>query len=501
MAERELAIQDLMEASGVGFGTSGARGPVAAMTDRVCYAYTVGFLQHLQAAGDLPPGGRVAVAGDLRASTPRIMRAVACAASDLGFVPVNAGFIPSPALALYGIERAIPAVMVTGSHIPDDRNGIKFNKPAGEILKSDESAIRARRVTLDDDRFAPDGSLAVARPLPPVDPDPFDRYVERYTTFFPPDCLAGMRVGVYEHSGVAREALGTVLRRLGAKVSLFGRSQAFVPVDTEAIRPEDVRLAHDRAARLGLDSIVSTDGDGDRPLVSDERGNWLRGDIAGILCARFLGVEQLVTPVSSNSAVEASGWFEGVARCRIGSPYVVAGMQRLLSKGARRVGGYEANGGFLTADALEVDGRTLPPLPTRDALVVILSILVLARRRGLGVSGLLGDLPPRFTFSDRLKAFPTEQGRALVERLGRGVAAGDFSAVEAFLGERFGEVASVDLTDGVRVTLANGEILHLRPSGNAPELRCYTEADTAERAGDLNRQCLALVTSTLPPGS
>jgi hypothetical protein len=80
-------------------------------------------------------------------------------------------------------------------------------------------------------------------------------------------------------------------------------------------------------------------------------------------------------------------------------------------------------------------------------------------------------------------------------------ARGESPPVEAFLGERFGEVASVDLTDGVRVTLANGEILHLRPSGNAPELRCYTEADTAERAGDLNRECLALVTSTLPPGS
>jgi hypothetical protein len=46
---------------------------------------------------------------------------------------VNCGFIPSPAVALYGITREIPSIMVTGSHIPDDRNGIKFNQCNGRF--------------------------------------------------------------------------------------------------------------------------------------------------------------------------------------------------------------------------------------------------------------------------------------------------------------------------------------------------------------------------------
>jgi phosphomannomutase len=51
----------------------------------------------------------------------------------------------------------------------------------------------------------------------------------------------------------------------------------------------------------------------------------------------------------------------------------------------------------------------------------------------------------------------------------------------------------VDATDGLRITFANQEIVHLRPSGNAPEFRCYTEADSEERAMEINRICLDLV--------
>ena len=68
-----VSISELMVASGVGFGTSGARGLAEAMSDRVCYAYTQGFLQYLASVGELQPGTRVALAGDLRPSTPRIM--------------------------------------------------------------------------------------------------------------------------------------------------------------------------------------------------------------------------------------------------------------------------------------------------------------------------------------------------------------------------------------------------------------------------------------------
>ena len=106
----------------------------------------------------------------------------------------------------------------------------------------------------------------------------------------------------------------------------LGRSEKFIPVDTEAIRPEDVQLALDWARPGKFEAIVSADGDSDRPLVSDETGRWLRGDIAGVLCAGFLAADSVSTPVSCNTAVEKCGWFEEVRRTRIGSPFVVASM-------------------------------------------------------------------------------------------------------------------------------------------------------------------------------
>src|SRR5690606_9022729 len=103
---------------------------------------------------------RVAMAGDRRQSTPRILAAVAHAARTHGYEVVHCGEIPSPALVHYGMKHGIPSMMVTGSHIPEDRNGIKFNRPDGEILKDDEKGIREQEVELPDD-FDETGALVV----------------------------------------------------------------------------------------------------------------------------------------------------------------------------------------------------------------------------------------------------------------------------------------------------------------------------------------------------
>lgn len=490
-----MQIGDLMVQSGVQFGTSGARGLAVEMTDRVCYAYTLGFLQYVAASGALQPGGEVALAGDYRPSTGRILAACAQAVGDLGYRPRYVGRIPSPAVAAFGMAQGIPSLMVTGSHIPDDRNGIKFNLPTGEIMKEDEAGIRAQVVELPVGAFTAEGAWVpgAGRELPPEDAAGYQAYVARYLDFFPAGCLAGLSIGLYEHSSVARDAFYDVLTGLGAQVDRLGRSEVFIPVDTEAIRPEDVSLGRAWAATGRYQALVSTDGDGDRPLVSDERGEWLRGDVTGILCARYLGADGVATPVSCNTALEKSGWFPAIRRTRIGSPYVIASMATLVAEGLTRVVGYEANGGFLTATDLTRAGRRLPALPTRDALLVAIALLLAAREQGIPLSALAAGLPPRFTASDRLKDFPTELSREHLGALNSGNSQNDLKAAEVLFGGRFGPVVAIDNTDGVRITFASGEIAHLRPSGNAPELRAYTEADSLERAWEMNRQCLELL--------
>jgi len=490
----KISIQELMARSGVAFGTSGARGLATAMTDLVCYAYAKGFLQYLEFIGEIKRAGEaVAVAGDFRPSTGRVMAAVCRAADDLGYRAINCGKIPSPAVALFGFERKIPSIMVTGSHIPGDRNGIKFNKCAGEVLKADEQGMSRQMVELDDELFDSDGKFLKTKLAHEVSPEAGENYALRYLNFFAPDALRGLRVGVYQHSAVGRDVLVKILSHLGAEVTPLGRSEKFIPVDTEAIRPEDVQLARDWAASGKFDSIVSADGDSDRPLISDERGHWLRGDIAGILCAKFLAADSISTPVSCNTAVEKCGWFRDIRRTRIGSPFVVASMMEATAAGAKRVVGYEANGGFLLNSEIQMGGKKLRALPTRDAVIVMLGILLLAKSQGKKISELAASLPARFTASDRLKNFAPEKSAALLARFTGGSEIADKTAVETMFGGICGRVAGLNRTDGLRIIFANDEIIHLRPSGNAPEFRCYTEAETDQRAREINAAALARI--------
>src|SRR5574341_2216668 len=123
------------------FGTSGLRGLVKDITDLEAYINVKGALRYLLSIGDVRANSRAVIAGDLRPSTDRIMRACAQAVIDSGCQVENAGKIPTPALVSHAISNGRAGVMVTGSHIPFDRNGIKINKSVGEVLKSDEPGI------------------------------------------------------------------------------------------------------------------------------------------------------------------------------------------------------------------------------------------------------------------------------------------------------------------------------------------------------------------------
>jgi phosphomannomutase len=464
------------------------------MTDEVCFTYTAAFLQHLSQIGQFSPGTAVAIAGDLRPSSPRIMSACSAAIIHMGGLVDNCGFVPSPAVAAYGFARSIASLMITGSHIPDDRNGIKFNRAEGEVLKPDEVAIRAQSVTLPDLfdengmlRAAPDGLREAAAAEP---------YVARYAQFFGPHALRGMKLGIYQHSAVGRDLLLAIVEALGAQGVPLARSSSFTPVDTEAVRPEDRALASEWAHNPGFDAILSTDGDSDRPLLADETGEWMRGDVLGILCAQALGIEAVATPVSSNSALELSGVVKQAVRTRIGSPFVIEAMNALIAKGSSACG-YEANGGFIQGSPVVADGRTLAALPTRDAVLPMLAVLAAARRQGLALSALKASLPPRFTASDRLQNYPTAKSKALVARLGAGDDQAVLDQVTSLFSEIAGTAKQADQTDGLRVTFENGDIIHLRPSGNAPELRVYTESHSPHAAESLKVKAMDVV-ATLP---
>ena len=135
------------------FGTSGLRGLVSEMTPETVADYTRAFL----AACDC--GTTLCVGQDLRPSSLRIAADVIAAARQAGMKVMDCGAIPTPALALAAAAHGGGAVMVTGSHIPADRNGLKFYTRGGEITKEDEGAILSHFIR---------GTSAPATAFPPI---------------------------------------------------------------------------------------------------------------------------------------------------------------------------------------------------------------------------------------------------------------------------------------------------------------------------------------------
>jgi phosphomannomutase len=530
------------------FGTSGLRGLVKDITDLEAYINVKAALRYLLRIGDIGASSRLLIAGDLRPSTDRIMRACAQAIVDSGCQVENAGKIPTPALASHAISTGRAGVMVTGSHIPFDRNGIKINKSVGEVLKEDEPGItgEVERLRVEEysrsattSAFDASGMFKRLPDLPPLDRSAEEAYVRRYLISFTRGGLFGLRVLVYQHSAVGRDILPQILRELGAEVVTAGRSETFVPIDTENItdeqldRLEEFAVAAETSGRP-LHAIVSTDGDSDRPLVTavrpaaevypgGRRVRFLPGDMLGIVVAEYLRADAAAVPISANDAVERRMGERGVAleKTKIGSPYVISALDELRRAGTHaRIVGWEANGGFLTDSDIALRAGTLNALPTRDSTLPILANLFAAAEQHIGLAALWNRLPARFGRAGLLDNVPVAVSQAILAHL---IPLGDVIEVEFDSAERvfdrsrpgvvpaplaepaiadwqqckamlmrfftpalgFDTIVRINVLDGVRVYFRNGDIAHVRPSGNAPQLRIYANSDSQARADQI----------------
>lgn len=460
----------IIEQSGIEFGTSGARGLVTNFTNEVCFAFTLAFLNTQKDVTS------IAVAIDNRPSSPAMAQACISAAKSVGIEVEYFGVLPTPALAYAAQVECIPAIMVTGSHIPFDRNGLKFYTKTGEITKADEAAIVSVKAPL---------KSIDPLVLPSVNKMAFNLYLNRYLEVFDANLLKGKKIGVYQHSSSGRDLYPKLFKALGAEVMCLGYSDEFIPIDTEAVAESDREQAREWSQKYKLDAVFSTDGDGDRPLLADEKGEYFTGDALCLLASKSLNIEALAIPVSCTSSVETSDFFSNVVRTKIGSPYVIEKFKDLVNK-YTAVAGFEANGGFLLASNIYVNNKILLSLPTRDALLPVIAVLTLAN--GEPLSSLNTLLPQRFNYSDRIKNITKAKTVPLIQ-LGINTPAQLLSVLN--MDELC--IKDINIIDGVRLTFSNQNVIHLRPSGNAPELRCYTESDSIAKAKALAESVLERV--------
>ncbi len=534
------------------FGTSGVRALVKDLTDLEVYCLTLGTLQYLQNINKIQteinqqPGLAIPMAGDLRGSTARLLKATARAILDAGYQLDYVGRIPTPALSYYALQKGVASFVVTGSHIPADRNGQKANRCDGEVLKSDEAGItraveeiRQREYSqpAEVSMFDRQGMLKSEHQveLPTVNPRAEELYIERYRQVFPKDGLAGKRIVFFQYTAVGRDLLPKILENCGAEVICTRRSDEFFPIDTEAISETHLQMLADivqeqRAKHGHINAIVSTDGDSDRPLVVgvDEEPregkislNFFPGDLLGALVADYLNADSVAVPISVNPAVHEYFGDQGIAtnKTRIGSPYVIAAMQEALDKAKARVVGWEANGGFLVGSEITMKTGVLKPLPTRDATLPMLCVLYAASDKGLSLSRLFERLPKWYGRADLIDEFPRASSQEILkyfspvdaaikwmdfetdrivlrdaiesvigewqydEPLGQGFLAKKQELETVFSQDRgFDAILRINTLDGIRCIFRNGDIAHVRPSGNAPQLRIYAQARSQARA-------------------
>tara|TARA_B110001454_G_scaffold219057_1_gene249600 strand:+ start:38611 stop:40059 length:1449 start_codon:yes stop_codon:yes gene_type:complete len=463
------------------FGTSGVRGLVTEFTDQQVYLLVSAFLKY---ADTLKISKSVSTGRDLRDSSPKMLEAVHHAIADHSKTILSCGDVPTPSLAFYSQEKTSLAVMVTGSHIPADRNGVKFYLESGETLKHDDLAIFNQYLKLKEENYKTELFDSIGNFKAKTTPTTIDvtvecqeLFIKRYVDFFKDINLSSYKVLFYEHSSVARDLAPAILEKLGATVKRLGRSDVFIPVDTEAV--DSLAQFQKWMDEHKADALVSTDGDGDRPLVVDNQGQIIQGDKLGMITSLYLSIQAVALPISCNSGVSELKQLKQTVFTKIGSPFVVAALDELAKK-YDQVAGFEANGGYILKSNISKKDSVLKSLPTRDSVLPIVALLALAAKEKMTPSELINQLPQKYTASVLVKNCPLEVSARILEK----VQDNNKTVIQEILGGA-ALVAGVNMLDGVRITTTDDEVVHFRPSGNAPEFRCYLESSTQKKVDQM----------------
>ncbi|MET1124785.1 MAG: phosphoglucosamine mutase [Archaeoglobaceae archaeon] len=392
--------------------------------------------------------GKIAVACDTRISSSMLKCAVAAGIMSCGSDVVDVGVAPTPALQFYVKETDCNAgVIVTASHNPREYNGIKFVQENGvEFFR--EMDEESERVYMSKG-FRKAGWKDVGSLL---SDDCIELYVNAIVDSV--DVDGKYRVAVDCGNGAACFTTPEILRRLECDVVSInahpdGRFPARNPEPTE----EALGLLKRVVVEFGADFGVAHDGDADRAVFVDEKGNFVSEDDILALMAKYYvekhGGGIVVTPVSSSKRVEDVVVAAGgeVIYTAVGSPVVAKVM---IEKNA--VFGGEGNGGLIFPEHLVA----------RDGGMSVAKVLQLIDESGKKLSELVAEIPKYYMVKGKV---PCRDKIRLLEELKK-------------------EFPEANHVDGARIDYEDGWVL-IRPSGTEPIARIFAEGKSRERAEEL----------------
>jgi len=390
---------------------------------------------------DMQHGHRIVIGKDTRLSGYMIENALAAGICSMGVDVLLVGPLPTPGIAFITTSmRADAGVVISASHNPFQDNGIKIFSHDGYKLPDE------KELTIEDLIFSQ--KMAALRPVAEevgkafrID-DARGRYIVFLKNTFPSqytlddfhivlDCAHGATYGVAPH----------VFEELGARVTTLGAKPDGKNINHEcgALHPQ---LMAQKVRELGADIGIALDGDGDRLIIADEKGNIIDGDHVMAICAadlmarRKLKKKTLVTTVMSNMGLEAVMQRLGgkMVRTKVGDRYVVEEMRR---------NGYNF-GGEQSGHLIFLDHNT-----TGDGILAALQLLAVMIKHRKPISELAAIME---SFPQVLKNVRTSRKIDVEQVVG-------FSKKVAAMEEKLGQ---------------DGRIL-VRPSGTEPVIRVMVE--------------------------
>jgi phosphoglucosamine mutase len=291
------------------FGTDGVRGVVG---DDL----TPDLVERLGRAATLWSGrGRVLVGRDTRESGPELEQALARGIASAGGVAVLAGVLPTPGVAL--LAQDLGAV-ISASHNPPEYNGVKlFDREGRKLTDAEEEEIESLF------HEAPRNGGSVEQ-LAGAGESYLGHVVERFGSD-----LSGLRIGVDCANGAYSNLAPVAFRELGADVHAIGTEPDGTNINV-GCGATDLSALQQAVARRGLDLGVAFDGDGDRVLAVDERGEALDGDQILAILAPALDVDVVAVTVMTNLGFHRLMAERGirVVTTAVGDRYVLEALRR-----------------------------------------------------------------------------------------------------------------------------------------------------------------------------
>ncbi len=442
------------------FGTNGIRGVFSE-------DFTLEFVHDMTLAiGTYFKLGPILIGFDGRESSPVICKVISSALNSIGINCNVAGIVPTPCLEFaVKILGYTGGIMITASHNPPQYNGIKpAAKDGVEISREDELII--------EDIYTHKNWLKNTKTWGTTGKE--ERTIETYLKGIISQVDSKLiesknfKVVLDLGNGVQAVSAPDFCKMLHCETFLVNQNiDGNFPGRGSEPTPQNLSVLSKIVIENNADFGIAFDGDGDRSIFCDNKGNILTGDKSALLLTQYILKKNpnslIITCLNSSSNIEAMAekFNSKVIRTKVGSVEV---SRKMVATDA--LIGFEENGGFMYGKHNQVRDGCM-------ALALMLELLA----TGKSLSDEIASLPPSFTTKDKISCSPDNVSKLILS-----------------LKEEF---PSSDTTDGIKIIIDSKNWVMIRPSGTEPIVRIYAEAESQEKLDTLISEYLKKVKSII----